>query len=133
MKSLKIISLMLGLFALASAGSGNSKFRGEISDTQCAMNVHSLNRSHEEMLAKHTIGTDAASCARACVRRGGEWVLKSGDRIYRLNNQAGVEDFAGQKVEVTGTLDSKTNTIDNTKIEPASSPRSPRRDTLDHH
>jgi|ERR1035438_1902714 type 1 fimbria pilin len=132
MKSLKIISFLMGMLVWASAGSANSKFRGEISDTQCAMNVHSLSRSHEEMLTKQTIGTDAASCARACVRRGGEWVLKSGDKVYRLNNQTGVEDFAGQKVEVTGTLDSKTNSIDNTSIElPAS--RSSRKVTQDHH
>jgi Protein of unknown function (DUF5818) len=132
MKSLKILSFMAVLLAFASAGSANSRFRGEISDTQCAMNVHSLSRSHEEMLTKQTIGTDAASCARACVRRGGEWVLKSGDKVYRLNNQTGIEDFAGQKVEVTGTLDSKTNTIDNTNIEPASAARSSRKVTTDH-
>jgi hypothetical protein len=132
MKSLKVILFMMGMLVWASAGSANPKFRGEISDTQCAMNVHSLSRSHEEMLTKQTIGTDAASCARACVRRGGEWVLKSGDKVYRLNNQIGVEGFAGQKVEVTGTLDSKTNSIDNTSIElPAS--RSSKKVTPDHH
>ena len=81
------------------------------------MNVHSLSRSHAEMIAKNTMGTDAPSCARACVRRGGEWVLRSGDEVYRLKNQAGMEDYAGQKVQVTGTLDSKTNTIDNAGIE----------------
>ena len=31
--------------------------------------------------------------------------------------QAGVEQFAGQKVKVIGTLDSQTNTIDNYHIE----------------
>jgi hypothetical protein len=35
--------------------------------------------------------------------------------------QAGVEQFAGQKVRVVGTLDSKTNTIDNYHIEFADS------------
>jgi hypothetical protein len=120
MKSLKIILLMLAAITLASAGSSKSRFQGEISDTQCAMNVHSLRRSHEEMIARHTIGTDAASCAKACVRRGGEWVLRSGDEVYRLKNQAGLANFAGQKVEMTGTLDSKTDTIDNTDIEAAS-------------
>lgn len=92
-------------------------FRGEISDTQCAMNVHSLNRSHEEMIEKKTMGTDAASCARACVQRGGEWVLRSGDDVYRLKNQAGIENYAGQKVQISGTLEVKTNTIDNSNIE----------------
>ena len=87
------------------------------------MNVHSLQRSHEEMIAKQTLGKDAASCAKACVRRGGEWVLRSGDNVYRLKNQDGMESFAGMKVEITGTLDPKTTTIDNTAIEPAASTR----------
>lgn len=117
MKSLATAIFLLASTALAAAGSAKSAFRGEISDTQCAMNVHSLSRSHAEMIAKKTMGTDAASCARACVRRGGEWVLRSGDDVYRLKNQAGVENYSGQNVQVSGTLDTKTNTIDNTGIE----------------
>ena len=117
MKSLRIVLSLLTFTVLASAGSTTTVFRGEISDSQCAMNVHSLSRSHEEMIAKKTLGTDAASCARACVRRGGEWVLRSGDKVYRLKNAAGAEDFAGKKVKVFGTLDSKSDYIDNTLIE----------------
>jgi hypothetical protein len=119
-KSFRIAFLVLASISLAAAGSVRTAFHGEISDTQCAMNVHSLSRSHEEMIAKNTMGTDAASCARACVRRGGEWVLRSGDDVYRLKNQAGIDEFAGKKVQITGTLDTKTNTIDNTGIEPTS-------------
>jgi hypothetical protein len=81
------------------------------------MNVHSLSRSHQEMVSKKTMGTDSASCAKACVRRGGDWVLRVGDDIYRLKKQAGIENFAGQVVQITGTLDTKTNTIDTTGIE----------------
>ncbi len=116
-KSFAIFVLLLGSITVATAGTAKSVFRGEISDTQCAMNVHSLSRSHEEMITKNTMGTDPASCAKACVRRGGEWVLRSGDDVYRLKNQAGMEDFAGEKVQITGTLDTKTNTIENTGIE----------------
>ena len=114
--------LFAALTTLVWGGSGKT-FRGEISDTQCAMNVHSLSRSHEEMIEKKTMGTDAASCARACVQRGGEWVLRSGDDVYRLKNQAGMGDYAGQKVQIGGTLDVKTNTIDNTNIELAPTPK----------
>lgn len=117
MKSGKLTFFVLSVLALPCWAAPKSRFEGEISDTQCAMNVHSLNRSHQEMIRKNTLGTDAASCARACVRRGGEWVLRSGDDIYRLKNQAGIDLFAGQKVEITGTLDTKANTIDNTAIE----------------
>jgi len=38
-----------------------------------------------------------------------------------LKKQAGIENFAGQMVQITGTRDAKTNTIDNTGIESATS------------
>jgi hypothetical protein len=118
MKSLSFAFVLLTATSLANAGTDKSAFHGEISDTQCAMNVHSLKRSHEEMIQKSTLGTDAASCARACVRRGGEWVLRSGDEVYRLKNQSGIEEYAGQEVQVSGTLDPKTSTINNVAIKP---------------
>ena len=47
-----------------------------------------------------------------------EWVLRSGNEIYPLKSQIGIEEFAGQNVKVIGTLDAKTNTIDNASTEP---------------
>ena len=119
MDSLKVIVFLLGAVALGTGGSVKSAFIGEISDSQCAMNVHSLSRSHREMTSKKTMGTDRASGARSCVGLGGEWVLRSGDKIYRLKSQIGIEEFAGQNVKVIGTLDAKTNTINNAGIETA--------------
>ena len=119
MKSFVILLVVLSAVVLASTASTRNVFSGEISDSQCAMNVHSLSRSHQEMIKRRTLGTDAASCARACVRRGGEWVLRSGEVVYRLQNQEGVDEFAGQQVKVTGNLDSATNTINNQRIEVA--------------
>jgi hypothetical protein len=116
MKSFKVAVLVLVCGAMASSANKNV-FLGEISDSQCAMNVHSLSRSHQEMIKKSTLGTDAASCARACIRRGGEWVLRVGDDVYRLKNQPGIELYAGEKVQITGTLDAKAKEIDNTAIE----------------
>lgn len=119
MKWLASAFCVLLMMVSASEAKDRTSFLGEISDSQCAMNIHSLSRSHEEMIKKRTLGTDAASCARACVRRGGEWVLRSGDDVYHLLYQAGVEQFSGQKVRVVGTLDEKTHTIDNYHIEAA--------------
>lgn len=116
MNSLKVASVVLAL-TLSAFGAGKNVFLGEISDSQCAMNVHSLSRSHEEMIKSSTLGTDAVSCAKACIRRGGEWVLRAGDDVYRLKNQAGIDLYAGDKVRVIGVLDPKTNSIDNTHIE----------------
>lgn len=111
------IALFVIAFALAAGASDKDVFFGEISDSQCAMNVHSLSHSHDEMIKKKTLGTDPASCARACVRRGGEWVLRSGNDAYRLQNQTGIELYAGEKVRVTGALDAKSNSINNTDVE----------------
>jgi hypothetical protein len=125
MDSMKIIVFLLAAVALATGGSVKSELHGEISDSQCAMNVHSVLLSHKEMTTKKTIGRDRASCARACVGKGGEWVLRSGNEIYRLKSQIGIEEFAGQNVKVIGTLDAKTNTIDNASIEMAAMAKRP--------
>ena len=116
MKLVRIAFLVMVAMGFASAGSVQT-FHGEISDTQCAMKVHSLDRSHKEMLKKGTFGSDAASCAKECVRRGGEWALRDGDNVYHLKNQATLDEFSGERVKVTGTLDPDTHTIDNMTIE----------------
>jgi hypothetical protein len=116
MNSLKVVFFVLTI-AFSAFAADRNVFFGEISDSQCGMNIHSLTHSHQEMIEKRTMGTDAASCARACIRRGGEWVLRAGNDVYRLKNQAGIEPYAGEKVRVTGPLDPKTNSIDNTHIE----------------
>src|SRR5215469_1061783 len=122
MNALKVAFFIL-IVALSAVTTDRNGFVGEISDSQCAMNIHSLSRSHREMIEKRTMGTDAPSCARACIRRGGEWVLRAGNDVYRLKNQAGIEVYAGEKVRVTGSLDPKTNGIDNTHIEVIPVPR----------
>lgn len=116
MNSARVFLFILAGAVMASAAN-KTVFTGEVSDSQCAMNVHSLSRSHEEMIKKKTLGTDPASCARSCVRRGGEWVLRDGDDVYRLKNQAGIELYAGEKVRVSGNLEVSTHTIDNTSID----------------
>ena len=129
MDSVRVILFLLGTVALAAGGSAKSAFYGEISDSQCTMNVHSMSRAHQEMTAKKTMGTDRASCARTCVGRGGEWVLSSRDVAYRLKSQNGIQEFAGRRVKVIGILDTKTNTIDNASIEiaPMATPSAPPR------
>jgi hypothetical protein len=87
-------------------------FKGEIADSQCALNVHSLSRSHAEMLAKGKMGTTAGDCARYCVKNlGGVFVLEEKDKVYKLDNQVLAEKNAGLQVKITGTLDAQTNTI----------------------
>jgi hypothetical protein len=102
-----------------SAGNNEQVFKGEIGDSQCALNVHSLSRSHREMLERKSIGKTSADCARYCVKNlGGVFVLQVKDKVYKLDNQELADKDAGMKVKVTGVLDPKSNLITVTSIEP---------------
>jgi len=120
MKRLTLWSAASGLVlvALSYAGSDLSwTFRGEIADSQCALNVHSLTRSHQEMLKSKSMGGTSASCALYCIKYlGGNLVLTSRKHVYHLDNQELAMKFVGEKVLVEGTLDSKTDTIHILKI-----------------
>lgn len=95
-----------------SSGAGETTFGGEIADSQCAMGVHSLNRSHKEMIEMGHAGNTAEDCTRYCVHsRGGRYVLLTKQGVFKLDNQEMAEKYAGQRVKLAGTLDPKTNVI----------------------
>jgi hypothetical protein len=101
---------------------GNERtFKGEIADTQCALNVHSLSQSHKEMMEMKPEVKTNADCARFCVKeRGGRYVLQTPDKVYKLDAQVLAEQWAGLKVKIIGTLDPKTEIITVRTIEPIS-------------
>jgi hypothetical protein len=93
-------------------GGDDKTFKGEIADTQCALNVHSLSQSHKEMIEMKPEVKTNADCARFCVKeRGGRFVLQNPDKVYKLDAQVLAEQWAGLKVKVIGTLDPKTDII----------------------
>lgn len=115
-----IIISVLGSLALATAARGQNTqvFHGEVSDSQCALNVHSLTRSHQEMLKSKSMGGTANTCAVYCIEHlGGYLVLSAGKNVYRLDRADIVHGFEGHRVVVTGTLDSKLNQIHVVKID----------------
>src|SRR6202165_2031964 len=89
-------SWLLAAALLAHAGDDKPQtFRGEIADTQCALNIHSLTRSHTEMLKSKKMGGTPGACAAYCVQYlGGDFVLSSKNEVYRLDNQEKVRLFA---------------------------------------
>ncbi len=118
----------LGLLLLASSSFSKEKdkdkdgvlvLHGAIADSQCAFNVHSNARSHEWMIKKGVPGaTDDKSCTLHCVKdMGGNFVLVVKDDVYRLDDQAQAEAFAGKKVKATGTVEAKGHTLHVLKIE----------------
>ena len=115
-----IVSWMAGILAVAglAQAQGTRVFHGEVSDSQCAMNVHSLTRSHQEMLKSKSMGGTSNSCSVYCIEHlGGTLVLSAGKDVYRLDRPDLVHGFEGQKVKIVGTLDSKVNQVHVLKIE----------------
>jgi Protein of unknown function (DUF5818) len=108
------IAIFAGMAVVGpQARGGDAKtFKGEVADTQCALNVHSLSQSHKEMIEMRPEVKTNADCARFCVKeRGGRFVLQTHDKVYKLDAQALAEHWAGRNVKIVGTLDPKTNVI----------------------
>ena len=101
------------LAAAVGASSQTSKvYRGEISDSECALNVHSLTRSHQEMLKSKSMGGTASTCTLYCIQHmGGYLVLSAGKNVFRLDRADLVHGYEGQKVKITGILNVKDNQI----------------------
>ncbi|MGA8071850.1 MAG: hypothetical protein WB995_00145 [Candidatus Acidiferrales bacterium] len=113
------ILISIALLNPSTRGEGEKTFIGEIADSQCALNVHSLDRSHKTMIKMGNAGKTPADCARYCVsQRGGKFVLQTKTDVYKIDNQAVAEKSAGLKVKVTGILDPKTNTIQLRTLDP---------------
>lgn len=118
MKKFVLLSVMAIATVSMSAQFEKNVYIGEISDSQCATNVHSKTQSHREMIADHTMGDTKADCVRTCVKKmGGAYVLLTPEgKVYRLSDQEMSDKFAGEEVRVHGTLD-KSGTITVEKIE----------------
>jgi hypothetical protein len=113
-------TMALAVILLAGAEEKPRVFTGEIADSQCSMNVHSLTRSHTEMMKNKNMGGTPTNCTNYCVKYlGGDLVLADGNLVYRLDDQEKPTQFAGLKVKVTGTLDAKSKTIHVIDIKPA--------------
>lgn len=98
-------------------------FHGEVSDSQCALNIHSLTRSHQEMLKSKSMGGTSNTCAVYCIEHlGGHLVLSMGKDVYGLDRPDLVHGFEGRRVDITGTLDSQLKQIHVLRIELASKP-----------
>ena len=116
----RTVCSLTGTLILASATFGQNAqvFHGEVSDSQCALNVHSLTRSHQEMLKSKSMGGTSNTCAVYCIEHlGGYLVLSAGKEVYRLDRSDLVHGFEGHKVTVNGVLDPKLKQIHVLKIE----------------
>ena len=98
--------LAVSLAAPGVAKAATQTFVGNISDAMCGQ--------------KHMMpGKSDKECTLECVKEGSKFVLAdlAHGKVYQLSDQKKPEEYAGQKVKVTGTL--KGDTINVTAIEPA--------------
>jgi hypothetical protein len=99
---MKHVFLLVPLIVALAAAQKPQTFAGTISDSMCARGDHS----------KMKMGSNDAECTNACVQsHGADYVLFDGKISYTLKGKQPLQKFAGQKVQVVGTLDAKTNTI----------------------
>ena len=96
----RLIPAVLAIAALGAAG--KRTFTGSITDNMCGKDGH----------AQMRMGPTDAECTTACIAaHGATYVLLDRGTVYALSDQRTPEQFAGHKVRVVGTLDSKTKTI----------------------
>ena len=99
---MKHLSWSLLAVAALAAAPGKQTFTGIITDDMCGKAGHSQMR----------MGPTDADCTIACISaHGATYVLYDGREVYTLSDQRTPEQFAAQRVLVTGTLDAKTKTI----------------------
>lgn len=116
-----VIALSLVMWGASSlAAQKQQTITGEVMDSSCAKMG-----SHEMMEKQHNMPASAASdkaCTLACVKAGAKLVLydASTKTAYEFDDQKKAEQFAGEKVKVTGTVDQSNNSIHAAKIAKAS-------------
>ena len=93
----KLSSLLLA--GALVAGAATQTFTGVITDSMCG-------KDHTMM----KVSPDA-KCVQQCAKSGSKYALFDGKNVYVLSDQKTPEQFAGQKVKVTGTLYEKTKIL----------------------
>jgi len=88
----------MALFALSAMA---AEWTGYISDAKCG--------------AKG--GADAhAKCAETCVKGGSAAVFVSDGKVYKIDDQAKVQDHVGHKVTISGKMTGDTISVDSVKM-----------------
>ena len=100
--ALAAVALSLAPLSGQSSPTGPQTIAGEVTDTLCAPS-----KSHLGMMAKMpNMGHDASSCAKECAKIGAQYVLLDNQtgKVYQVDDQAKIAQFAGHRVRITGTL-----------------------------
>ena len=103
--ALSAVAFSLQPLTILSAQSGPNTSQtivGEVTDTMCAPS-----KSHSGMMAKMpNMGHDSSSCTKECAQIGAKYVILDNQtgKIYEVDDQKKIVQFAGHRVRVMGTL-----------------------------
>ncbi len=98
MKKRALLAVVLGAGLLLGAAKSRS-WTGTVSDAMCGK---------KHMMA----GMSDKDCTLACVKKG-KYALVVGDQVYTLEgNSSGLEQYAGGRARVTGTLSGTTINVE---------------------
>ncbi len=99
MKRLVIaFALVLSLFTVSAMA---AEWTGYISDAKCGAKGSS--EAH-------------AKCAETCVKGGSAAVFVSDGKVYKIDDQAKVQDHVGHKVTISGKMKGDTIAVDSVKM-----------------
>jgi len=115
MKWIVLAAIPLIAVPLGFAQNKSNTFTGEIMDKQCAQ-MHSHDNMMKAMGAK-----DAKECTLACVKNGDSFALLDSQtqKVYPIEDEKKAREYAGQRVQITGSYDQDTDTLHVKSITPA--------------
>lgn len=101
MKHIALITILLAIGSSSFAEEKNGTFTGEIMDKPCAQMG-----SHANMM-KEEGAKDAKECTLKCVKSGAPFALidSKTKKVYMIDDGKKVQEYAGQKVQITGAYD----------------------------
>jgi len=91
-------ALVLALFTMSAMA---AEWTGYISDAKCGAKGNS--EAH-------------AKCAETCVKGGSAAVFVSEGKVYKIDDQAKVQDHVGHKVTIMGKMKGDTISVDSVKM-----------------
>ena len=112
----KIFVVSLGFLLLAvtiNSGATEQTWTGVIGDSHCGAAKHPTEYRGRKITERECIlGTEDGE-VRGCIRGGGEFILVSGGKVYKIRNQdfAGLRVHAADNVRLTCELAGDTITV----------------------